>query len=296
MRLLHWDDLNPHSIPPNQPYLWGDDNLFFGPDGLAYAREPGDDKYIPYQDTSPLSAPTLKKKRNTMAKSDYIKNRDADFSNQLLTFKLNIGAYSTTLGLAAEQVTQQANDANYFEYLVKCQDLASKSAQQWTAWRDLIREGGTPPSTGAPAPVVFPANVPVVAPGIEARFRALVKQIKAHLAYNEGIGQILGIEGSVQTGPDFAILKPKLSLELNGGLVFIRWGWQGYGAFLDMTEILVDRADGKGFVLLCQDTTPDYLDTTPPPATPAKWTYKAIFRVSDQRVGQWSDEVSITVG
>jgi len=24
--------------------------------------------------------------------------------------------------------------------------------------------------------------------------------------------------------------------------------------------------------------------------------YKAIFRVGDQRVGQWSDEVSITVG
>ena len=32
------------------------------------------------------------------------------------------------------------------------------------------------------------------------------------------------------------------------------------------------------------------------PATPAKWTYKAIFRVGDQRVGQWSDEVSTTIG
>lgn len=31
-------------------------------------------------------------------------------------------------------------------------------------------------------------------------------------------------------------------------------------------------------------------------ATPAKWTYKTIFRVGDQRIGQWSDEVSITVG
>ena len=30
--------------------------------------------------------------------------------------------------------------------------------------------------------------------------------------------------------------------------------------------------------------------------TLAQWTYKAIFRVNDQRVGQWSDEVSITVG
>ena len=39
-------------------------------------------------------------------------------------------------------------------------------------------------------------------------------------------------------------------------------------------ELLVDRADGKGFVTLAYDTTPDYTDTTPIPATPTKWTYK----------------------
>jgi hypothetical protein len=33
-----------------------------------------------------------------MVKSEDFRNRDAEFSNQLLTFKLNIGAYSTTLG------------------------------------------------------------------------------------------------------------------------------------------------------------------------------------------------------
>jgi hypothetical protein len=30
-------------------------------------------------------------------------------------------------------------------------------------------------------------------------------------------------------------------------------------------------------------------DTTPFPATPAKWTYRGIFRVGDSRVGQWSE-------
>jgi hypothetical protein len=231
-----------------------------------------------------------------MAKSDYIKNRDAEFSNQLLTFKLNIGAYASLLGATTTQVTAQAADADYFAYAIACREICVQCSQQWTAWRDLAREGGTPPATGAPAAVVFPTAVPAVAPGIEVRFRALVKQIKAHPAYNEGIGQVLGIEGSVQTGPDFAVLKPQISLELSGGLVLIRWSWQGFSAYLDMIEILVDRGDGKGFVILAQDTTPDYLDTTPAPATPAKWTYKAIFRVGDQRVGQWSDEVSITVG
>jgi hypothetical protein len=55
----------------------------------------------------------------------------------------------------------------------------------------------------------------------------------------------------------------------------------------------VDR--GSGFTLLAQDTTPGDLDT-PPPATAAKWSCRAIFRVGDHRVGQWSDVVSITVG
>jgi hypothetical protein len=44
------------------------------------------------------------------------------------------------------------------------------------------------------------------------------------------------------------------------------------------------------------DTTPNYTDTQPFPAAPTKWTYQAIYRVGDQRVGQWSAPVSVTVG
>ncbi len=50
------------------------------------------------------------------------------------------------------------------------------------------------------------------------------------------------------------------------------------------------------FVLLAIDTTPGYTDTQPFPSAPAKWTYQAIYRVADNRVGQWSNEVSIAVG
>jgi len=48
--------------------------------------------------------------------------------------------------------------------------------------------------------------------------------------------------------------------------------------FLDLLKLHMDR--GRCFA----------------PATPQKWTYKAIFRDGDQRVGQWSDEVSIIIG
>src|SRR5215207_11087487 len=131
------------------------------------------------------------------------------------------------------------------------------SAKQWTSWKDQVRDGGTGPSTGAPQLPDFPAAVVPVALGIEARFRALVNDIKAHPNYNESIGQALGIEGAIQTGPDLSMLQPILKVEGSGGMINIRWGWQGDSAFLDMIELQVDRGNGQGFVMLAMDTTPN---------------------------------------
>jgi len=83
---------------------------------------------------------------------------------------------------------------------------------------------------------------------------------------------------------------------INGNRVEISWGWNGNSAFLDLCEIEVDRNDTKGSTLLTYDSTPNYVDTASFPATPTKWTYRAIYRVGDQRVGQWSKPVSVTVG
>jgi hypothetical protein len=120
-----------------------------------------------------------------------------------------------------------------------------------------------------------------------------VRQSKAHANYTPPIGEALGIEGPEQSGPDFSTFKPVLTLRLSGGQVLAGWGWQGQGAFLDMIEIHVNR--GAGYQMLAFDTTPDYLDTFAAPAGGQKWTYKAIYRLGDQRVGQWSDEASITI-
>jgi hypothetical protein len=50
-------------------------------------------------------------------------------------------------------------------------------------------------------------------------------------------------------------------------------------------------------VSLAIDTVPDYLDTYPLPAPgqTALWRYKAIYRIGDEQVGQWSDVVSQAV-
>jgi hypothetical protein len=64
----------------------------------------------------------------------------------------------------------------------------------------------------------------------------------------------------------------------------------------DLCEIQMDRGDHKDFVLLTYDSTPGYTDTQPFPATPTKWTYKAIYCVGDAQVGLWSKLVSIIAG
>ncbi len=231
-----------------------------------------------------------------MAKSDYLNTNDNAFVAQLQTFKTNIGSYATILGINQPQITAQAADADYYGYVVACQQLIQNGAYQWSDWKKLTRDGGSPPVTGAPLAPVFPPAVPPVAPGVETRFRVLVKQIKANSNYNSSIGNSLGIEGSQPVAPDLTTVQPELDATLSGGQVLVGWGWGGHTAYLDMIELMVDRGDGKGFGLLAYDTTPGYTDTTPLPVTPTKWKYKGIYRVGDQRVGLWSNEVSIIVG
>ena len=231
-----------------------------------------------------------------MAKTAYLNKGDDAFGAQLNTFKNNIGGYAAILGLTPAQTAAQAADAGYFNYILQCQAVMQNGAQQWTAWKILERMGGTSPATGVPVAPVFPAAVAAVTPGIEARFRALVQQIKANDNYNTGMGEALGIEGAQQTAPDLTTIQPVITVAVSGNRVEVGWGWGGNVAYLDVCEIQADRGDGKGYTLLTYDTTPGYVDTQPFPTAPVKWTYKAIYRVGDAQVGQWSNPVSLTVG
>jgi len=230
-----------------------------------------------------------------MPKLDYIQTNDDLFNAQQKTFKGGIGSYAAVIGVTAAQIAGQSADADYFDYTLKSMAVMANGGQQWTAWKNLTRGGGTPPASGAPVAPVFPAAVPVVAPGIEARFRALVQSIKTNAGYNPAIGQALGIEGAQQTGPDLTTIQPIIDAIISGNHVNVKWGWGGNSAYLDICELQVDRNDGKGFVLLAFDTTPGYTDTQAFPATPAIWTYRAIYRVGDAQVGVWSLPVSVTV-
>jgi hypothetical protein len=223
-----------------------------------------------------------------MAKSYYLPSDDAGKGAWLNNLNAKLPSYSAALGLTAADTASVAADAAFFSYCLNSVGQVAAYSQQWTAYKNAARNGaalGILPV--APNLGVAPA---AVAPNIFGRATALVARIKTAPGYTDSIGQALQIIGADQT-VDVNSMKLVITAELDAGQVTVGWTKQG----MDGVEIQVDR--GTGFVFLAVDTVPDYTDTAPMPAAgqSALWKYKAIYRQGDDRVGQWSDVVSIPV-
>lgn len=233
-----------------------------------------------------------------MSKAGFLKRDDEGRAQQFIVFRDNMGQFLVPLGIPDDDtdIIQQAADAARFRAMVDFQATMQQAAQSWTTEKNYERDGtGTAPG-GQSVPVLpsdFPAAVP---PGITPRFRQLVKRLRGMSKFTDAMAAALGVQGADQPGPDLTTVQPDIDVALSGSHIEVSWGWGGNVNYLDMCLIQVDRGDGKGFVDLCYDTTPGYNDTQPFPATPTKWTYRAIYRVDDANVGLWSKPVSITVG
>jgi hypothetical protein len=225
-----------------------------------------------------------------MPKSYYIPSDDAGKSIWLNNLAAKLPSYFAALGLTAADAASVNADALFFAFCLNSAGQVSAYSQQWTVYKNTVRSGPVPALGAMPAAPVFGVIPPAVAPNIFGRTAALIARIKVAPGYTDSIGQALQIIGADQT-VDLNSLKPGLTAQLGAGQVVIGWTKQG----MDGIEIQVDR--GAGFVFLAIDTIPDYTDTAPMPAAgqSALWKYKAIYRQGDERVGQWSDVVSIPV-
>jgi hypothetical protein len=226
-----------------------------------------------------------------MSKSYYLPSDDNGKAAWLNNLSGKLPTYQAALGLTAADVDSVTADAAFFTYALNAQIQVASYSVQWTAYKNSARNGNASALGAIPAAPVLPTPAPaMVAPGIFGRATALVARIKTAPGYTESIGQALQIIGA-EHPVDPTTLKPVLDVELDAGAVDIGWLKQG----MDSLELWVDR--GTGFVFLAIDTIPNYTDTAPmPPAgQSALWKYKGIYIQADQRVGQWSDVVSIPV-
>ena len=236
-----------------------------------------------------------------MAKADFMAPDDPGKADQMDLFRVQIVQFLAQLGLLnggvpIPEITQQAADSIYFRALLTVQLGMQNSAKAWTGWKNYERDGGAF-AVPTPIPFALPSNFPAaVPPGIVVRFRALAQMVKKCTGYTVAIGTQLGIEGAEPTAPDLNTVQPVIDAIVTASGVGIGWDWQGNAQFLQACEIQCDHSDTKGFVTIMIDNTPGYEDNTPFPATPTKWTYRAIYRVGDKRVGLWSAPVSVNVG
>jgi hypothetical protein len=224
-----------------------------------------------------------------MAKSYFLPADEPGKLKWLNNFAAKLPTYAASVGVTAAEATQTTADAAYFTFVVGAHNQHTKTTRDWTAYKTALRSGtalGAMPTT--PALGVPPPAVPA---GIFSRVSAIAARIKKHPAYTEAIGQDLGIIGAEQV-VDPTTVKPVLELTLQAGHPNVGWSKSG----MDGIEIWVDRDTGT-FAFLTIDTVPDYLDTAALPAAGASavWKYKAIYRLNDEQVGQWSDVATIGV-
>jgi hypothetical protein len=283
MKPLTWDS-NKHFDDPN--LRWGEP---------SYELEPGDSGYVP---PIPLvHEPLTKQKR--MKHARYYPERQADQVIWLQNFAAKLAGYATALGLAPATVTAAVADCLWMIYILKDWLPEGRAFERGCTQAMLTAQSGTGSAavtlTTFTAPAL-PTGVTAQLPGSLTRIFALVRSIRKDGKCTDAIAADLRIVGSEEAVPDLSAVEPIISAVVSGSGVAIKWGWNGHRKWLSSCLIQVDRGDGKGFVLLTIDTTPNYVDTQPFPSAKTAWTYRAIYRVDDAQVGRWSQTVSVAVG
>jgi len=286
MRPAIWDTSDPEMYFDNPNLRWG---------SPSYLLEPGDPGYVP---TSPTNTQP-KGKTKKMKRQDYFPSRVTDQVAWLLNYADKLPGRATALGLAPAVVTAIVADCLWLAYVLQnWLDGVRAFSLSCTQTANTAQTGvsTTAVALNTFAAPALPTGVTPQNAGSLTRIFTSVQDIKNGHKCTDAIAAELGIVGSAAIGPDLTTVQPVISATISGSEVAIKWGWQGNSAFLDACEIVVDRNDGKGYVPLTIDTTPNYNDTTPFPAAKTVWSYKAIYRLDDKHVGLWSQVVTVPVG
>lgn len=231
-------------------------------------------------------------------KKTYLPTNDPARVLFLNRFNAKLSLYAKKYNISNDEVTVVNKCAVFYAFWVNLIFILRDSVLKAAGFKNDIgfgvEEGATnplqpelPTTAGAP-------DVPEVGPtGIFPFISSLVKRIKGHKDYVSSDGEDMGIEGEEEDEENKDSLKPVFIIVLvAGGFPELRWTRKG----TDGVAIYVDRGTGN-WEFLAIDTIPNYIDTHPLPAPgqSAVWKYRMIYRIDDANVGQWSDDVSVTV-
>ncbi len=220
----------------------------------------------------------------------YLPRTDTGKVIWLVTFANALGIYATALGLTPGQVAAVLADAGYFAEVIPLLAAFKDYLKTIATYKDQLCNGSPTPIGGFPTAPATPISTAVTA-GIFARTTELVRHIKSNPAYNQTMGEALGIIGE-EINPDFDTIQPQPKVAHKNGHAYVKWTHQGTEA----ADVYADNDDGGGFKLVARITTTHYLDPHLPAAGSSKiYKYKLRYVVNDEQVGEESAPVSITV-
>ena len=203
-----------------------------------------------------------------MAKQDCIPKKDADFLTQLKFLRDKAPGQQAALKISPEDLATLTADATLFEGKVNVFNDADAVYSQTSTDKQVTRAA------------------------VEGRVRAIIRRFKSATGYTDAIGQALKIIGA-DDSTDLTSAKPDLTatpLAHGTELSFTKGKSDGVNIY--------SKRDGEAeFVFLAHDTVAPYVDNRPLLAAgkPEVRRYKAIYVSNDAEIGQFSDEVVVTV-
>jgi hypothetical protein len=224
--------------------------------------------------------------------ASYLESTDEKLALQLDNFSSKMDGYAALFGITAPEVASLTGDSNYYSWAVNSHLKIETNKKDWTLFKNILKKGEeNVTANAAPTTPVLIASPTAVAPGVVYRFTTMVNRIKAHANYTTSIGQNLGIEKKASAPLNKDTAQPVLKAIIRGGKVNLMWKKGKYSG------ILIEKDSGNGFAMLDRDFVPDFIDQSPYPAQgqSAIWKYRASYLVADDKVGVWSDVVTITV-
>lgn len=203
-----------------------------------------------------------------MAKQDCIPKKDADFLTQLKFLRDKAPAQKAVLNISDGDLATLTADATLFEGKFNAFNDANAVYSQTSTDKQNTRAA------------------------VEARERAIIRRLKSASGYTDALGKALNIIGSDDT-TDMTTAKVDLTATV-----------LAHGVELDFIKTKSDgvniysKRDGDAdYVFLAHDTVSPYVDNRAVlvAGKPEVPRYKAIYEVSDDEVGYFSDEVVVTV-
>jgi hypothetical protein len=223
---------------------------------------------------------------------NYLETTDEKFSLQLSNFSSKLDTHANTFGLTEAEVASIKADTAFYEWSIRNHIKVETYKKDWTTFKKILRKGeSNVTSNNAPVFPVLDAAPSAVAPGIQLRFTTMVNRIKSHQSYTTAIGQSMGIEFSNAQKVDLNNAQPSLKVVMRAGKVNLDWK---KGKF---EGIIIEKDSGAGFVTLDKDLHPNFIDNSamPPQGESAIWKYRAMYLYGDDKVGLWSDVVTVSV-